>query len=115
MMRRFYDLALSRRHTPIFSLSFTVMHPIDAESPLHGHTNETLAAMQAELLITVSGVDETMGQAIHARTSYGADEILFGRRFTDMFGYTETGRIAIDYTLFHESQPDVVAGPKASA
>src|SRR6185437_13645210 len=39
-MRRFHDLALARARTPIFSLSWTVMHPILAGSPLFGATPE---------------------------------------------------------------------------
>ena len=35
-MRRFYDFALARGHTPIFALTFTVMHPIDERSPFFG-------------------------------------------------------------------------------
>ena len=104
-MRRFYDLQLSRGHTPVLALSFTVMHPIDAASPLYGATPQSLVAEAAEILVSVTGIDETMSQTIHARTSYSADEILFGHRFKDMFGYTETGRVVIDYGMFHEVEP----------
>ncbi len=114
-MRRFYDLVLARRHTPIFSLSFTVMHAVDAASPLYDCTAESLAAEHAELLVTVTGLDETMSQTIHARTSYQADEIVFGRRFADMFGYTEAGRLAIDYGRFHDTVPDELGSPSGSA
>ncbi len=107
-MRRFYDLALSRGHTPIFSLTFTAMHPIDADSPLHGATPESLRAQTAEILITVTGLDETMSQTIHARASYVVDELLFGHRFVDMFGYTPDGRIVIDYRQFDAVQPAAV-------
>jgi inward rectifier potassium channel len=82
------------------------MHPIDESSPFYGATNESLAAEEAELLVTVTGLDETMSQTIHARASYQADEIRFGRRFVDMFGYTQTGRLVIDYALFNETEPD---------
>ena len=75
-MRRFYDLSLSRGHTPVFALTFTVMHPIDEASPLFGMTPEMLQAEDAELLVTVTGLDETMSQTVHARTSYTWDEIL---------------------------------------
>ena len=102
MMRRFYDLPLARGHTPIFALTFTAMHLIDDASPLHGITPERLADEQAELLVTVTGLDETMSQTIHARTSYTADEILFGQRFADMFGYTPEGRMVIDHGRFDE-------------
>jgi inward rectifier potassium channel len=104
-MRRFYDLALSRGHTPVFSLSFTAMHPIDEASPLWGATPESLAADASELLVSVTGLDETMSQTIHARTSYASTDILFGRRFKDIFGFTETGRVAIDYAGFDETEP----------
>ena len=103
-IRRFYDLALARSHTPVFSLSFIAMHPIDAASPLYGATPESFAAEGAELLLTVTGLDETMSQTIHARTSYQAGEVLFGYRFRDMFGFTETGRIVIDYREFDEME-----------
>ncbi len=105
-MRRFYDLSLLRNHTPVFSLTFTAMHPIDATSPLHAATPESLAEQDAELLVTVTGLDETMSQTIHARTSYIASELRFGHRFVDMFGYTEEGRIAIDYRNFEETTPE---------
>ena len=101
-MRRFYDLQLARAHTPVFSLSFTAMHAIDEASPLHGSTADTLAGEDAELVVTVTGLDETMGQTIHARTSYSADEIAFGQRFKNMFGYTPEGRLVIDFTAFDE-------------
>ena len=104
-MRRFYDLPLSRGHTPVLSLTFTAMHPITPGSPLHGATPESLAAEAAELLLTVTGLDETMSQTIHARTSYLADEVLFGHRFKDMFGYTDDGRVVIDFTAFDDVEP----------
>lgn len=105
-MRRFYDMRLARARTPIFSLSFTVLHPIDADSPLRGATSASLLADQAEVLVTVTGLDETMSQTIHARTSYASSEILFGHRFADIFGNTDDGRLAIDYSRFHDVKPD---------
>ncbi len=102
LMRRFYDLSLARPNTPIFALTFTAMHPINEQSPLHGLTAEGLQAMQAEILVSVTGLDETMSQTIHARASYRVDEIMFGHRFADMFGFTEDGRLAIDFACFDQ-------------
>ena len=105
LMRRFYDLTLARTRTPIFALTFTAMHPIDQASPLHGMTVEALEAMYAEVLVSVTGLDETMSQTIHARASYRADEIRFGHRFADMFGFTEGGRLVIDFACFDKVLP----------
>jgi inward rectifier potassium channel len=104
-LRRFYDLKLLRSRTPVFAMTFLVMHPLDEESPLFGATTESLAAQQAELVITLTGLDETLSQTVHARASYLASEILFNRRFVDIFGVTPEGRRAIDYTRFHDTLP----------
>ena len=104
-MRRFYDLQLARQRSPIFAMTFTVMHPIDPASPLWGATASSLAAEAVEIVVTVTGLDETMSQAVHARTSYLAHEVLWGHRFADVFIQTEDGRLAIDYRRFHDTEP----------
>jgi len=104
-IRRFYDLHLARRRSPVFALTFTVMHPIAEGSPLYGATPASLAAQNAELVVTVTGLDETMAAAVNARTSYLADEILWGHRFVDVMGLTDEGRRMIDYRRFHDTTP----------
>jgi inward rectifier potassium channel len=104
-LRRFYDLKLVRARSPVFAMTFAVMHPLDRDSPLHGATPETLAAQQAEIIVTLTGTDATLSQTIHARTSYTSDEILFDRRFADIIGVTPDGRRAIDYRRFHDTVP----------
>jgi inward rectifier potassium channel len=104
-IRRFYDLQLARQRSPIFAMTFTVMHVIDSASPLWNATPSSLAAEAAEIVVTVTGLDETISQAVHARTSYLADEVLWDHRFTDVFTQTEDGRLAIDYRRFHNTEP----------
>jgi inward rectifier potassium channel len=104
-MRRFHDLVLARRRTPMFALTWTVMHPIDERSPLHGATPETLAAQHAELVVGLTGIDETFAQTIYARHSYRPEEIVWNRRFVDILGWTADGRRSIDYGRFHELGP----------
>ena len=103
--RRLHDLALVRDHTPVFGMTFQVMHKLDAKSPLYGYTPEKLEADWVEVIALVTGLDETMMQNVHARASYDSSEILFGRRFADIFGYLPDGRQAMDYRKFHETEP----------
>jgi len=105
LIRRFYDLTLSRYRSPVFALTFTVMHVIDRDSPLYGASAAALEAQNAELVVTASGIDETIAQRVHARTSYLPDEILWGHRFVDVIGWTEDGRRVIDYRGFHDTVP----------
>src|SRR6266700_587689 len=103
LIRRFYDLTLARTRSPVFALTFTVMHEIDRDSPLYGATAASLTAENAELVVTASGIDEVIAQRVHVRTSYLPDEILWGRRFVDVIGWTEDGSCVIDYRRFHDT------------
>ena len=104
-MRRFYDLRLAHHRSPIFAMTFTVMHKIDRTSPLWDATPSSLAVESAEIVVTVTGIDEITVQPVHARTSYLAHEVLWDHRFADVFIETEDRRLAIDYRLFHETEP----------
>ena len=118
-IRRFYDLKTARNRSPVFAMTFTVMHVIDHDSPFFGATSAALQALNAELVVTATGIDETIAQPVHARTSYLADEILWDHRFVDVFCWTEDGRRVIDYRRFHDTvplsaareEPRTVAGP----
>jgi inward rectifier potassium channel len=102
-LRRFYDLKLARSQTPVFAMTFLVMHPLDQDSPLFGATPESLAAEHAEIVLILTGLDATLSQLIHARASYLAHQVLFGRRFVDVIGALPDGRRAIDYARFHDT------------
>jgi len=104
-MRKIYDLKLVRNQTPNFSLSWTVMHIIDESSPLYGMTAELLTQTQALLMISLSGIDETVTQIVHARHSYGANEILWNHQFVDVIYHTPDGHRYFDYTHFHDVFP----------
>ena len=80
-MRRFYDLQLARQRSPIFAMTFTVMHAIDPASPLWNATPASLAAQAMEIVVTVNGIDETISHPVHARTSYLAQRSVVGPPF----------------------------------
>jgi inward rectifier potassium channel len=103
--RKIRDLALVRRSSPLFSVSWTAMHVIDESSPLHGQTQESLAESGLEIMVVLTGVDDTSAQSVHARKSYTAQDLRFGERFEDIFATTETGEQVIDYRRFQDTRP----------
>ena len=103
-MRRFHDLQLSRDRNPIFLMSWTAIHPIDEQSALFGQTRESLAASSAQIVISLTGLDETFSQTIHARHMYQLDDIVWGARFADIMRRTRDG-VAFDYARFDEVVP----------
>lgn len=84
-VRRYYALPLERNKVTFFPLSWTIVHPINETSPLAGKTAEELARTEAEVLVLLSGIDDTFAQTVHARSSYRADEIVWGARFVTLF------------------------------
>lgn len=95
--RDFLPLALEREGVLFFPLTWTVVHPIDAASPLAGETPESLAAAKAEFLILLSGHDEAFQQTVYARSSYEADEVVWNARFVSPYEPpAEDGSLAID-------------------
>lgn len=102
VMRRFDTLKLIRNKTPLFALSWTVMHPIDENSPLHGANRASLAEQQAEIVVLVSGTDETYGAKIYARHSYIPHDVHWNKRFADILSLGADGRRILDLRRFHD-------------
>ena len=104
-VRRLQDLKLVRAQTPILALSWVVMHSIDETSPLYGITVDELAEGDLQIIVMLTGLDDTLSQTIHARQIYLADNILWNVRFVDVLYRTPDGERHIDYTHFHEVVP----------
>jgi inward rectifier potassium channel len=104
-IRRFYELKLSRHRTPSFSLTWTILHPIDENSPLYGETPESLEQAHAQFILSLMGMDETVAYTIHARHVYSVQDLQWDHQFIDIFYKSPTGDRYLDYTHFHSTQP----------
>jgi inward rectifier potassium channel len=94
--RNFHQLALERDSVEFFTLHWTVVHPITADSPLAGVTPEQLADSQAELLVAVSALEETFSTRVSVRSSYLWDEVRWDVKFASIFASGPDGVLAID-------------------
>ena len=95
--RRYTQLKLERTKVVFFPLSWTIVHPIDESSPMFGWTHDDLVRTDTEFLILISGIDETFAQTVHARSSYKPEEIVVGKKFSNMYNPVgPDGTISID-------------------
>ncbi len=99
-IRRLEEIRMQRSRSPMLALTWTVLHTIDETSPLYGVTPDSLAATRAEVIIVLSGVDESFAQRVHARHSYIASEIVFDRIYHDVVETRPDGRLVVDYSRF---------------
>lgn len=110
-LRQFKELPVTRPETPLFALSWTVIHTLGEDSPLNGMSKESMEACQAEIVVVVSGLDDTLAQPVSSRRSYVAREIWWGYRFADMLSTGADGRVHADYSRFHWLQPQAGGTP----
>ena len=95
--RRVYArLELERPKVFFLPLTWTVVHPIDSNSPLSGKSADKLAAEAAEIMVLFRGFDDTFSQVVNARFSYRFDEILWGYKFAPAFHNDENGHLVLD-------------------
>jgi inward rectifier potassium channel len=104
-IRRIRDLALVREQSPVFVLSWTLMHVIDETSPLAGETHDTLTTAQALLVLSLVGIDETTGQDVTARVTYRPHALRWNHAFRDVLEVDEEGNDVVDFTRFHDVVP----------
>jgi len=105
-VRSYTRLPLERNKVVFFPLAWTLVHPIDDSSPLNGKTREDLLRTNAEVLVLLSGIDETFEQPVHARSSYLSDEIAFNARFVSMYLPSDRGtNLSVDLKRLHAIEP----------
>ena len=94
--RTYKRLNLQINRIEFFPLNWTVVHPIDDESPLKELSNDQIISTHGELLIHIKGFDEMFSQELHSRFSYELSEIIPNARFLPMFETNEEGEILLD-------------------
>src|SRR5206468_2063568 len=94
---------LERETVVFFPLTWTIVHPIDEKSPLRGITQDDLIASESEFLILLNGFDETFSQTVHTRSSYRAEELVWGARFRSIFNPPrKDGTVSVDVRKLHD-------------
>lgn len=100
--RRLFDLKLERAVTPLFQLSWSVFHKIDETSPLYGIGAAKLHSDNISLIVTFSGIDDSLSQTVHTRRAYANHDFVFGARFADILMNDENGERYVDHGRFHD-------------
>ena len=102
--RKYFPLKLEIKFIYFFPLPWTIVHPIDEESPLYGKTAKDLEEMEAELLIMVKGFDDSFSQHVISRSSYKYNEIEWDVKFIRAYTTDETGETIVDLEKVSETE-----------
>gem|GEM_PF-2201797 len=95
-VRKYYQLPLERDKINFLSLSWTIVHPLNENSPLYGNTEADLEKADAEFMVLIKGFDDTYFQSVYVRSSYKYDEMMWGARFKNTYDRSASGKTVLD-------------------
>jgi inward rectifier potassium channel len=110
VLRQMLELRLTRTRLPVFPLTWTLMHEIDAASPLHGYDDAGLLADDVRLFLAVEARDVTLAATVLDVRDYGPGQILFGMRYAEAICLDANGHPIADLTRVGSIERDV--GPE---
>jgi inward rectifier potassium channel len=105
--RRAQELRLERAHLPAFPLTWTLMHVLDEQSPLHGYDRAQMIAAGTQVFVTLEARDPTLAAVVHDIRTYAAEDIRFGMRYMDAVTMAEDGTPVADLTRIGALEPDL--------
>ena len=92
---KYFSLNLERTRVETMPMSWTVVHPIDDNSPFQGFSEEDMRTADVELYVSLRGFDDVFSNFVQQRTSYTFSEILFNRKFVPMYRESDDGKTTI--------------------
>ncbi len=103
-VRRFHPLKLEINKIDYLTINWTVVHPLNEESPLYGMNEQDFQAGNTEIIIMMKGFNDTFGQEVHARTSYTWMEIDWHRKFKLPYYFNEEGITVFELEKLEEAE-----------
>ena len=100
--RSYYRLKLQVEKIHFLPLSWTIVHPIDEESPLFNLSDKQLLESEAEVLILIMGFDDTFNQVVHSRHSYTIEEFVRNAKFEMPYEIDEDGDVVMNINQIHK-------------
>lgn len=102
-LRDFFVLEVERSKVVFFPTMWTIVHPINQNSPLHGISEAELLAKDAEFIVMLKAFDESSSQTVYSRSSYKASEIKWGEKFVYLTQQRGNG-LVVDVSKIDETQ-----------
>jgi inward rectifier potassium channel len=101
---RFYPLKLQFDRILSFPVALTLRHVIDQSSPLYGMTPEDLEKSDTRLMASILCIDPVIPAPVQMATDYTCGDILWNRRFVEIYTESPDGRLTVDYGRFHDTE-----------
>ncbi len=102
--RRFIQLELERNKVALFPSSWTIVHPIDDNSPLKNQSPKQLEETNAEFYIILKAFEDSFSQTVYWRSSYKFSELNWAAKFVKNITQEADGTVTIDMSVFNKTE-----------
>jgi inward rectifier potassium channel len=106
LTNKFFQMELEYSKVNTLSLSWTIVHPINEDSPFYKFSLADFANIDGEILVYVKAFDDMFSNTVIARTSYTLKEIVVGAKFVPMYHRDAIGnRTVLDLDKINVFKP----------
>ena len=92
MSNKFFQMELEYSKLNTLSLSWTIVHPINEESPFYKFTAADFENTNGEIIVYLKAFDDMFSNTVVDRTSYTLKEIIMGAKFVPMYHRDEENK-----------------------
>ena len=103
--KEYHQIDLELDFIQFFPLTWTLVHKISENSPLHNLTIEEIKSRHAELIVMVEAFDETFSQNVIEKRSFAGDQWIENVRFKRNFYANAKGEIELRVNEIDEVEP----------
>ena len=82
---KFYPLLLELNHVNTITLNWTLVHPIDKESPLFGISKSDFKKNEGEIMVFIKAFDDMFSANVVKSHSYTFEQLVYGAKFLPMY------------------------------
>jgi len=96
IQKKYFQLPLEISSLSLLPLSWTIVHPINEDSPIFNLSQKELIKMNPEIIVLIRGFDEVFSQNVNSKKSYVTDEWVWDKKFAKIFSSSIDGNIVLD-------------------
>ena len=100
--RNFYTLELERNKIMYLPTVWTVVHEIDAKSPLYNYSNSEIEKLDAFLYILVNYHEESFAQKVYQIYSYDFNKLKLDVKYVPSSSFNEDGYTVLNHEKLSE-------------
>lgn len=95
VLKQYHSLPLQIDSIHFFPLTWTLVHEINDQSPIHNHNLRELMNQNAEVIVLIEAYDETHHQNVFERHSYAGPQWLENVKFKKNYHVNQKGEIEL--------------------